>query len=104
MDTESANAQYARVEALWATLDTKKQGKLDLNALKRGLRKLDHRMVAHFSFDDGLLRDPVALKNADHLLSDVMKAVDTDGDGCIQFHGQHSASDHCPLFADQGAS
>lgn len=31
-----------------------------------------------------------ALKNADHLLSDVMAAVDTDGDGCIQYNGQQS--------------
>jgi len=32
-----------RVEQLWATLDTRKQGRLDLPALKKGLRKLDHR-------------------------------------------------------------
>jgi len=44
MDTETANAQDARVDALWATLDTRKQGQLDLAALKKGLRKLDHRM------------------------------------------------------------
>jgi solute carrier family 25 phosphate transporter 23/24/25/41 len=49
MDTESANAQDARVDALWATLDTKKQGKLDLAGLKKGLRKLDHRTVTHLS-------------------------------------------------------
>lgn len=29
-----------------------------------------------------------ALKNADQLLAEVMKAVDTDGDGCIQYNGQ----------------
>ena len=44
MDTETANAQDARVDALWATLDTRNQGQLDLAALKKGLRKLDHRM------------------------------------------------------------
>ena len=43
MDVETANAQDARVEALWATLDTRKQGHLDLAGLKKGLRKLDHR-------------------------------------------------------------
>lgn len=37
------DAQDARVEALWATLDTSNQGQLDLSALKKGLRKLDHR-------------------------------------------------------------
>lgn len=31
------------MEALWTQLDTKKQGHLDLNGLKRGLRKIDHR-------------------------------------------------------------
>lgn len=43
MILESANAQDARVEALWTQLDTRKQGHLDLNGLKRGLRKIDHR-------------------------------------------------------------
>lgn len=47
MASDSANAQDARVDALWATLDTRKQGRLDLAGLKKGLRKLDHRMVAH---------------------------------------------------------
>jgi len=47
MDTETVNTQDARVDALWATLDTRKQGHLDLAALKKGLRKLDHRMVSH---------------------------------------------------------
>lgn len=43
MDTEYSKAQDARVDTLWATLDTRKQGKLDLAGLKKGLRKLDHR-------------------------------------------------------------
>ncbi|KAF2706756.1 calcium dependent mitochondrial carrier protein-like protein [Pleomassaria siparia CBS 279.74] len=68
MDTESANTQDARVDALWATLDTRKQGQLDLNSLKKGLRKLDH-----------------PLKNADGILAEVMKTVDSDGDGRIQY-------------------
>jgi solute carrier family 25 phosphate transporter 23/24/25/41 len=38
MNPEIANTQDARVEALWG------QGKLDVTALKKGLRKLDHRM------------------------------------------------------------
>jgi solute carrier family 25 (mitochondrial phosphate transporter), member 23/24/25/41 len=44
MYIESGNTQDARVEALWTTLDTRKQGQLDFAALKKGLRKLDHRM------------------------------------------------------------
>lgn len=47
MDTETANTQDARVDKLWATLDTRGQGQLDLAALKKGLRKLDHRMLVH---------------------------------------------------------
>ncbi|KAL1607804.1 hypothetical protein SLS60_002742 [Paraconiothyrium brasiliense] len=69
MDTETANAQDARVDALWATLDTRNQGHLDLAALKKGLRKLDH-----------------PLKNADQILADVMKSVDTNGDGRISYN------------------
>ncbi|KAH3933717.1 hypothetical protein HBI56_144860 [Parastagonospora nodorum] len=68
MDTNSASVADARVDELWATLDTRKQGHLDLPALKKGLRKLDH-----------------PLKNADQLLDDVMKAVDTDGSGQISY-------------------
>ncbi len=43
MDGETQNAQDARVEQLWRTLDTRKEGQLDLNGLKKGLRKMDHR-------------------------------------------------------------
>jgi solute carrier family 25 phosphate transporter 23/24/25/41 len=43
MTTNSGSVADARVEELWATLDTRKQGRLDLPALKKGLRKLDHR-------------------------------------------------------------
>ncbi|KAF2856024.1 calcium dependent mitochondrial carrier protein-like protein [Plenodomus tracheiphilus IPT5] len=68
MDTQSASVADTRVDELWRTLDTRKQGQLDLPALKKGLRKLDH-----------------PLKNADHLLDEVMKAVDTDGDGKITY-------------------
>ncbi|KAF1968355.1 calcium dependent mitochondrial carrier protein-like protein [Bimuria novae-zelandiae CBS 107.79] len=69
MDTETAKAQDARVEALWATLDTRKQGHLDLAGLKKGLRKIDH-----------------PLKNADKILAEVMETVDTDGNGKISYH------------------
>ncbi|KAF2842140.1 calcium dependent mitochondrial carrier protein-like protein [Patellaria atrata CBS 101060] len=69
MSYESGNAQDARVEALWATLDTKKEGHLDLAGLKKGLRKIDH-----------------PLKNADNLLADVLRHVDRDSDGKIQYH------------------
>jgi solute carrier family 25 phosphate transporter 23/24/25/41 len=51
MDTNSASVADARVEELWATLDTRKQGHLDLPALKKGLRKLDHRELNRAPFN-----------------------------------------------------
>jgi len=36
--------QDARVEKLWRTLDTRKEGRLDADGLRRGLEKIDHRM------------------------------------------------------------
>jgi len=76
MDTPSASVADARVDELWATLDTRKQGHLDLAGLKKGLRKLDH-----------------PLKNADQLLDEVMQAVDTDGNGRITYQGGCVLSD-----------
>ncbi|PVI07190.1 calcium dependent mitochondrial carrier protein-like protein [Periconia macrospinosa] len=67
MEPQTANAPD-RVDALWRTLDERKQGQLDLAALKKGLRKLDH-----------------PLKNADQLLTEVLKAVDADGNGTISY-------------------
>jgi solute carrier family 25 (mitochondrial phosphate transporter), member 23/24/25/41 len=43
MNGETANAQAARLEALWSKLDTRNAGELDLAGLKKGLRKIDHR-------------------------------------------------------------
>lgn len=54
MDTESADAQDARVDALWATLDTRKRGKVDMAGLKKGLRKLDHRTAVLLCFEYSL--------------------------------------------------
>ncbi|MCJ1396133.1 hypothetical protein MMC18_009022 [Xylographa bjoerkii] len=68
MDGESQKEQDARVERLWRILDTRKEGQLDINGLKKGLRQMDH-----------------PLKNADALLQDVLKVVDTNGDGRIQY-------------------
>lgn len=35
--------QAARVEKLWKALDTRNEGQLNLNGLKEGLTKIDHR-------------------------------------------------------------
>lgn len=32
-----------RVDKLWETIDTRKQGYVDYNGLKKGLKKMDHR-------------------------------------------------------------
>ena len=69
MNGESSEHRDQRIRELWGTLDTREEGQLDLPALKKGLRKIDH-----------------PLKNADDLLNDVLKAVDTSGDGRIQYN------------------
>lgn len=45
MEADQQKAQDTRVEQLWRTLDTQKEGRLDVKGLKRGLRKIDHRKV-----------------------------------------------------------
>ncbi|KAL8676095.1 MAG: hypothetical protein Q9186_007349 [Xanthomendoza sp. 1 TL-2023] len=68
MEIGDRKAQDARVQKLWQTLDTQQKGHLDVKGLKKGLKNIDH-----------------PLKNADDLLQDVLAAVDTDGDGRIQY-------------------
>ena len=43
MDRENQKTQDERVEKLWQTLDTRKEGQLNLNGLKKGLGILNHR-------------------------------------------------------------
>lgn len=43
MDGESPEEKEARTLSLWKQLDTQNEGFLDLSALKKGLKKLDHR-------------------------------------------------------------
>ncbi|KAI1178207.1 mitochondrial carrier domain-containing protein [Nemania sp. FL0916] len=66
--SESQNERDARVEQLWKRLDDQGKGELDWKGLQRGLRKIDH-----------------PLKNADDMLKNIIKAVDTNGDGKIQY-------------------
>lgn len=40
---ESQNQRDARVEELWSNLDPERTGELNLQGLKKGLRKIDHR-------------------------------------------------------------
>ncbi|QQK40529.1 Mitochondrial substrate carrier [Penicillium digitatum] len=63
---ESKDERDERVAKLWETLDTRKEGHIDLTGLKKGLKKIDH-----------------PLKNADDMVLSVVREVDTNGDGRI---------------------
>ncbi|KAG5922526.1 hypothetical protein E4U42_005438 [Claviceps africana] len=65
---ESQNERDRRVERLWARLDPSGKGELDLKGLEKGFRRIDH-----------------PLKNANHLLKQIMREVDTNRDGKIQY-------------------
>ncbi|KAG5928476.1 hypothetical protein E4U53_002666 [Claviceps sorghi] len=65
---ESQNERDMRVERLWARLDPSGKGELDLKGLEKGFRRIDH-----------------PLKNANHLLKQIMREVDTNRDGKIQY-------------------
>ncbi|KAI0121417.1 mitochondrial carrier [Hypoxylon sp. NC0597] len=65
---ESQNQRDARVEQLWRQLDYQGKGALDWKGLQKGLRRIDHPM-----------------KNADDMLKTIIKVVDTNGDGKIQY-------------------
>ena len=47
MESEDRNARGARIEKLWKRLDTKNEGKLDANGLKKGLQEIDHRTYSN---------------------------------------------------------
>ncbi|OJJ66857.1 hypothetical protein ASPBRDRAFT_187537 [Aspergillus brasiliensis CBS 101740] len=81
MDTgESQKDRDQRVAQLWQRLDTKGEGHLDFNGLKKGLKKIDH-----------------PLKNADPMLRDIIKAVDTNGDGYIDYPEFRAFVDHTEI-------
>ncbi|KAK0704918.1 mitochondrial carrier domain-containing protein [Lasiosphaeris hirsuta] len=65
---ESQNQRDKRVEELWRKLDPTGSGELDFKGLQKGLRRIDHPM-----------------KNADHMLKEIIRVVDTNGDGRIQY-------------------
>ncbi|KAJ5740305.1 hypothetical protein N7493_000177 [Penicillium malachiteum] len=65
---ESKDERDERVARLWETLDARKEGHIDLNGLKKGLKKIDH-----------------PLKNADALVYNILRDVDTNGDGWIDY-------------------
>ncbi|KAG8628073.1 hypothetical protein KVT40_003946 [Elsinoe batatas] len=68
MDNESEEQREKRIRSLWEKLDVRNEGSLDVVALKRGLKELDH-----------------PLQNADDLIMDVLHAADINHDGRVQF-------------------
>lgn len=43
---ESNDERDERVARLWESLDTRKEGQIDLSGMKKGLKKIDHREFA----------------------------------------------------------
>jgi solute carrier family 25 (mitochondrial phosphate transporter), member 23/24/25/41 len=46
MDGETEKERDKRLEKLWNTLDATGDGQIDINGLKKGLKKMDHRTLA----------------------------------------------------------
>ncbi|TAQ85558.1 hypothetical protein B7494_g6103 [Chlorociboria aeruginascens] len=65
---ETQNSRDARIERLWRQLDPQGKGEIDITALQKGLKKIDH-----------------PLKNAKDMLQDVVAAMDKNGDQVIQY-------------------
>jgi solute carrier family 25 phosphate transporter 23/24/25/41 len=85
---ESKDERDERVARLWGTLDTRKEGHIDLNGLKKGLKKIDHReLLTRFDAESFRLTRSIALKNADGMLRSILREVDTNGDGRIDYDG-----------------
>ncbi|CAL5873364.1 uncharacterized protein PFLUO_LOCUS7636 [Penicillium psychrofluorescens] len=77
MAPESQDERDERVKQLWHSLDTRREGHVDLAGLKKGLKKVDH-----------------PLKNADDLLRNILREVDTNGDGRIDESEFRAFVDH----------
>lgn len=60
MEAEDQEDRDARVEKLWQTLDTRKEGRLDVNGLKRGLEKIDHRELNMIMVQQALNRSQLS--------------------------------------------
>ncbi|RPA87951.1 mitochondrial carrier [Ascobolus immersus RN42] len=58
----------ARLAKLWANLDYEREGSVNLDQLKKGFKRLEH-----------------PLRDAHHLMEDILAVVDTSGDGRIQY-------------------
>jgi solute carrier family 25 phosphate transporter 23/24/25/41 len=96
---ESKDERDERVARLWETLDTRKEGHIDLAGLKKGLKKIDHRELSSVSDRVSCRKLPtdavalLALKNADDMLRNILQDVDTNGDGQIDYNGKQQELD-----------
>lgn len=93
---ESKDERDERVARLWESLDARKEGHIDLTGLKKGLKKIDHReclspsLIGSRAGSSRLTRSHLlALKNADEMLRNILHDVDTNGDGQIDYNGEH---------------
>lgn len=69
MPEETDEERDKRIKKLWSALNVAKGRHLDAASFKKGLRRIDH-----------------PLKNADELLHEILQAVDSSGDGQIQYN------------------
>lgn len=96
---ESKDERDKRVDKLWETLDTRKEGHIDLTGLKKGLKKIDHRefdqVLCYISVC--LICSHLALKNADDMVLSVVREVDTNGDGRIDKAGKLTNTTSAPF-------
>ncbi|KKK21276.1 hypothetical protein ARAM_001272 [Aspergillus rambellii] len=81
---ESKDERDRRVAKLWMRLGANKEDHLDFNGLKKGLKKIDH-----------------PLKNADSMLRNILQAVDTNGDGFIDYSEFRAFIDRTELELSQ---
>ncbi|EFE33963.1 uncharacterized protein ARB_07427 [Trichophyton benhamiae CBS 112371] len=44
-DNEGTRERDERIERLWSSLDTRGEGQVDFKGFKKGLKKIDHRML-----------------------------------------------------------
>ena len=67
MDNESQNGQDARVEELWKSLHDGPIQPLDLEGLRKGLKKINHRECGCSTVE--LLTDPIRSSRKRHRLA-----------------------------------
>ena len=51
MEEETEKERDDRLEKLWNTLDTTGDGQIDIHGLKKGLKKMDHRLFRELLVD-----------------------------------------------------